>query len=511
LGPWPKDSHLTWHAPNAAHKPGEIGDTWDAWGHYHVMLGLLLWHEETGDAPALHCATRIADLFCQKFQSSRLVDIGWTEMNLAPVHSLCLLYERTGNAEHLRLARRILDEFAAKDSDGKALAGDYLNAALEGKEFYQMTKPRWESLHPIMSLAEFYVITGDEKYRNAFEEIWWSIVKLDRHNNGGFSSGEQAQGSPYHRGPIETCCTIAWMALSVEMLRLTRNPVVADELELSTLNSVVGLHSPNGRWVTYNTPMDGVRRSSIQDIGSQGPDGGPELNCCACNGSRGFGMISDWALMASDDDVILNWYGPGAMSAPLRGGELTLSQETQYPRDNQVRLKVSLNRPTQFALRLRIPYWSRETRVELNGKAAAKAEPGRYLTLDRLWRSNDQIDIAFDFSLQYWVGEREYENKVSIYRGPILLTYDRRFNTLDPDNIPTLDAKTLSARIVSFDQWFPPLLLMEFTTADGRPLRLCDFGSAGVGGSPYRSWLDVASCAQTEFSQNNPRRSNPIV
>ena len=29
----------------------------------------------------------------------------------------------------------------------------------------------------------------------------------------------------------------------------------------------------------------------------------------------------------------------------------------------------------------------------------------------------------------------------------------------------------------------------EYTAPDGRKLRLCDFGSAGEGGSPYRSWL----------------------
>src|SRR5580765_5564971 len=63
LGPWPKESRLTGRAPNIGAKGG---DTWDAWGHYHVMLGLLLWHEETGDSTALACARRIGDLFCQK-------------------------------------------------------------------------------------------------------------------------------------------------------------------------------------------------------------------------------------------------------------------------------------------------------------------------------------------------------------------------------------------------------------------------------------------------------------
>ena len=121
------------------------------------------------------------------------------------------------------------------------------------------------SLHPIQALAELYFITGQDRYREAFEHIWWSIVEWDRHNNGGFSSGEQAQGDPYHPGAIETCCTVAWMALSVDMLRLTGDSLVADELELSLLNSGLGMMNPTGRWVSYNTPMDGIRTASPND------------------------------------------------------------------------------------------------------------------------------------------------------------------------------------------------------------------------------------------------------
>src|SRR4029078_491674 len=106
--------------------------------------------------------------------------------------------------------------------------------------------------------------------------------------------------------------------------------------------------------------MDGVRKASTQDIAFQAREGSPELSCCACNGARGFGMISDWALMATDDGIILNWYGPGSVSAPFRGGELTLKQETEYPRNNQVRLMIQLSEPQSFTLRLRIPYWSRK-------------------------------------------------------------------------------------------------------------------------------------------------------
>jgi DUF1680 family protein len=506
LGPWPKESRLTGRAPNIGAKGGE---TWDAWGHYHVMLGLLLWLEETGDPTALACARRIGDLFCQKFETARLVDTGSTEMNLAPIHSLCLLHRRTGEGRYLKLALKICGEFSATNTEGKPLAGDYLNAAIAGKEFFQMPKPRWESLHPIMGLVELFWITGDEKYRRAFEHIWWSIVKLDRHNNGGFSSGEQAQGNPFHQGAIETCCTIAWIALSLEVLRLTGNPIVADELELSTLNSVLGLHSPNGRWVTYNTPMDGTRKASAHDIVFQARAGSPELNCCSVNGARGLGMIGDWALMASGDVLLLNWYGPSTITARLASGTVvTFAQETDYPRENQVRLRVAPGKRANFALKLRVPHWSRTTRVKLNGKPVNGVTPGNYLVLDRTWKRGDIVDIEFDFSLHFWAGERECANKVSIYRGPILLTYDRRFNEMDPDEVPALDAAALSGKLVASTDWLPPALLLEFRATDGRQLRLCDFGSAGVGGSPYRSWLEVKGVPKTEFSRTNPLRSS---
>ena len=502
LGTWPNDSRLTGRAPNIGAKGGE---TWDAWGHYHIMLGLLMWHEDTKDAAALSCAIRIGDLFCNKFATARLVDTGSTEMNLAPIHSLALLYRQTLEEKYLNQALKILDEFSAKGKDGKFLAGNYLNAALGGTEFFQMPKPRWESLHPIMSLAELYWITGNADYKKAFEHIWWSIAKLDRHNNGGFSSGEQAQGNPYHKGAIETCCTIAWIALGVEMLRLSGESVAADELELATLNSVIGMHSPSGRWVTYNTPMDGVRRASAHDIVFQAREGTPELNCCSVNGARGFGMISDWALLKDSTGFVLNWYGPSEMIAKTSSGsQLRLTQETDYPKGDKVRLRLQSSRPITCSLKLRIPYWSKNTSVKVNGKAVGKVAPGSYLSLNRTWKSSDTIDIQFDFSLHFWKGEKEYEGKTSIYRGPILLTYDRRFNTVDPDQIPSLNAADLKLQPVP--EQGKAIVLVD-AHSNGKKIRLCDFGSAGNGGSPYKSWLAVENVEQTPFSKSNPLRS----
>lgn len=510
LGPFPRTGRLTGQAPNVDGKPGP---TWDAWGHYHMMLGLLLWEQQTGDPAALAAASRIGDMLCERFlgpRQPRLVDTGSTEMNLAPAHSLLRLYQRTGTTKYRDLATQIVDEFAATDAQGKPLAGDYLRRGLAGEPFYTTPKPRWESLHPILTLAELARITGEGRYRAAFENLWWSIAELDRHNNGGFSSGEQAQGNPYHPGAIETCCTIAWMAMSLEMLKLTGNPIVADEFELSTLNSGLGLFSPTGRWSTYNTPMDGVRNASFHEIGFQCRPGSPELNCCSVNAARGLGLISEWAVLRNDDNLFLNWYGPGTITAPLKSGvSVKLTQETEYPRRDLVKILVDPDRSSNFALRLRIPHWSAQTTVKVNGEPVPDVRPGRYLELRRDWHAGDRIELTLDLSPRFWVGERECAGLTSIYRGPVLLAYDRRFNTMDPTEVPALSLKELAAAHISDGpQW--SLVHLPVATSDGRTVQLCDFASAGGDGSPYRTWLKVEGATASPFHRAGPRRTGPV-
>lgn len=470
LGPFPKEERLQKH--------------WDLWGHYHWMLALMMWHTDTDDTDALDCVIRAADLVCNTYLNTdkRVLDAGAHEMNMAIIHVLGWLYRETKTERYLEMMHQIEKEWEE--------AGDYFRAGLAGTEFFQTPLPRWESLHDIQGLVELFQITRNWDYRDAFENLWRSINKYDIHNTGGFTTGEKATGDPYAYGAIETCCTIAWMALTVDMLRMTGESIVADALELSTWNGMLGAQHPSGRWWTYDTPMDGVRPASAHSIVFQSRHGTPELNCCSVNAPRGLGMLSEWAVMESDEGVSVNYYGQMEAEFDMANGlEIKLKQETEYPADGHISLTVSPSQEQKFCLQLRIPQWSDNTKVTVNGDTVESIATGEYLPIKREWSKGDRIEIDFDMSIRHEMGKNACEGRISIYRGPILLAYDQHYNAMDPDDIPALDADNLVAVPVESDGLFQPIILLKMQTANGDSIYLCDFATAGAYGTHYRSWL----------------------
>jgi hypothetical protein len=474
LGPFTKNERLLGH--------------WDLWGHYHWMLALMMWHQDTGDTDALNCVIKSADLVCRTYLDTdkKVLDAGSHEMNMAIIHVLGWLYRETEKKPYLLMIKKIEKEWEQ--------AGDYFRQGLAGVEFFKTPLPRWESLHDLQGLVELYQITGDERYKTAFGNLWWSIQKYDRHNTGGFSTGEKAMGDPYAQGAIETCCTIAWMAMSIDMLRLTGDPVIADELELSTWNGMLGSQHPSGRWWTYDTPMDGVRKASAHSIVFQARHGTPELNCCSVNGPRGLGMLSEWAVMTDNKGIIVNYYGAMETHVNLADESgVKLTQETDYPSEGNVNLMISPEQEVKFDLRLRIPKWSNHTTVEVNGEDVTPVKSGEYLSIERIWRQGDAIQLSLDMSLRFEYGKKACEGLVSIYKGPILLAYDQHFNYMDSEDVPDLDIQNLDAVISKDDGLFQPIVLFEVKSADGSFVKLCDFATAGAYGTYYRSWLPVVA------------------
>jgi DUF1680 family protein len=250
--------------------------------------------------------------------------------------------------------------------------------------------------------------------------------------------------------------------------------------------------------------MDGVKKASAHDIVFQARAGSPELNCCSVNAPRGLGMLAEWAIMVADDELWLNFYGPGTMRVALpEAGTLKLTQTTAYPVQGQVAIQLGLEQDANFTLHLRIPNWSHDTKVTVNGSPVEQVNAGRYLALARNWQDGDRVEIELDMSVHFWFGEQECAGKASLYSGPLLLAYDQRYNSMDPAGIPCIDPRHLTYTEIDWDQPLPPWRLLRFQTQDGSPLLLCDFANAGMTGTEYRSWLPV--------TESFPRASSRVA
>jgi DUF1680 family protein len=484
---------------------------WDLWGQYHVVLGLLGWHRYSGDPDALRACLAAADETCSRYlgraEEIAALHPGDDEKNQAVAHVLALLYELTGTQQYLDLVQQIEAEWASdrcfvKEPLGHVRCGDFVENALAGREFFNGTRPRWEALHDVQAIVELHLVTGQPRYLIALRQIWQSLRDHDVNPSGGIGGGEMMTGDPWDPHYVETCATVAWMALTIDLLRVTEDAFVADQLELSLYNAILGAGSPDGRHWTYHTPVGGqaieqtwhfpeatpeavrvgYRLPAFLDLGGwQGRARFPRQSCCAANGPRGITCLADWAVLRSADAVAVNFYGESTarFTDPV-AGEVRIVQEGDYPVGDKVRLRVEplSARAADLTVELRIPQWSTHTVVTVNDEPVA-ATPGSYCRISRSWTAADVVSIEFDFTIRSQPGAREAEGLLAHHRGPLLLAADSRFGWPVPglpgvEQVGGLRDPQTPVPVVTPR----PRVLVPARTSAG-PLLLCDFASAG--------------------------------
>jgi len=86
---------------------------------------------------------------------------------------------------------------------------------------------------------------------------------------------------------------------------------------------------------------------------------------------------------------------------------------------------VTVDRPVQMAVRLRIPSWLRTgPTVKLNGRPLdATAAPGSYLALARTWKTGDRIEMVLPMHLSAEAMPDDPHTQAFLY-GPIVLAGD---------------------------------------------------------------------------------------
>ncbi len=484
----------------------------DLWERKYVLLGLDRYYDLVEADPAvLRAMTDQADCIIDQVGEPPKVPItslGWSPNHIESstlLEPFMRLYNRTGEKRYLDFARYIV-------STGGSEGYDIFRQAYDNVPPHEMGGPypkAYEMMSMFEGAVEYYRVTGDEYVRRSFMNLYDNIRRneITIVGNGG---GDQ----PYHPAVMgegwdhtaveqtnpditrmmETCVGVTWMKFCSQILRLTGDPSAVDEIEKYIYNGLLGAMKPSGDGFSYVNLFNGEK---VTNYGWGTTFGSLPVTCCNLNGPMGLAYIPFVAVMESDRGPVVNLYNAARaeLSTP-QGDSLSLRIETEFTLSDRVLVRVDPHAASLFTLSLRIPSWSERTVVKVNGKKVRSVEPGAYLSLERIWKPGDRVELAFDMRCRLLDAPRGSNRAGDSFQalvwGPIVLARDEN---IDPDYDEPVRVVAGKDRVVRVKRVAPTLastrLEFEVPTDDG-PIRMTDYASVnGWEGAHICTWLPV--------------------
>ncbi|MCU0355741.1 MAG: glycoside hydrolase family 127 protein [Cytophagales bacterium] len=487
-------------------------ENWDIWGRKYSMLGLLAYHELTKDKRSLKAARRVADhLIRELTERKALIAFKGNHRGMAAssvLEPIALLYARTNDKKYLAFAEEIVRQWELPD--GPQLLSKALDNVDVAKRFpkpknwwsYEQGQKAYEMMSCYEGLLELYRITGKPQYRTAVEKVWENIRDTEINITGSGSSvecwfgGGKLQTLPAKHYQ-ETCVTVTWIKLSQQLLRLTGEAKYADAVENAFYNALLGSMKPDGStWAKYS-PLAGVRQAGEEQCGMG-------LNCCEASGPRGLFAWPLTVVMQEKSGLSINFFAEGTYRLQTPGKQTAeVIQQTDYPVSGKVTIKIHLPKAEQMTIRVRIPAWSQQSDLSINGQPVNGLVAGQYAEINRLWQSSDEITLALDMRGRV-LRAGDNAGFVAVRRGPLVLARDSRFGYPDVDETisPATDKDGFLPLEVVAESNFWISLKAPFAVGSYRegeagkpvPLLFCDYASAGDAWNEknrFRVWLPV--------------------
>ena len=479
---------------------------WDVWAHKYNLIGLITYMRYTGNMAPLPACRRMGDLLCNTFGDApgkRDLIVAGEHVGLAPtsvLEPMVLLYRLTGEARYLDFCQYILR--AWEHPNGPKIVSTLLSLRRVDKVG---NGKAYEMLSCLNGALEYYRTVGDPRILQACLNAWQDIVARRLYITGAASYGELFHDDfdmPNVANVGETCVTVTWLQFNAQLLRLTGEARFAEQLEHVILNQLFGAQKCDGSAWGYYVQMEGKKPYSATLDG----------HCCLSSGPRGVALIPTFALSTDAEGAVVNLYDAGTARLKLKdGAEVTLTTETRYPAEEQVRIRVGLAKQKEFAIKLRMPAWCPAISVRVKGRAVALT-PGAdgYVAIHRTWKDGDQIELRLKLEPRVIVGDHKNAGKIAVLYGPLVLTAEADLlgDQLANVRAVALPSADLAALAVTPEpaqgalktwpgaQVFRVNALTRRMSKSGDsgtivPIRMIPFADAGNSGAEYRVWMPV--------------------
>ena len=247
-----------------------------------------------------------------------------------------------------------------------------------------------------LGFLRLYEITGDSSYLRKVAGAWRDIANRQMYITGGVSVGEHYESGhvkPVTGHVVETCATMSWLQVTQYLLELTGEVKYAEAMEKLLWNHVCAAQAIDGDTYRYHTAPNGVKPQDYY----HGPD------CCTSSGHRMISLLPTFLYGKDDKGIFINQYAASTADVRISAERtMRLRQETNYPEDSDIQIKVESAPHGVSTIRLRIPSWCATPRVHLNGVPQEALKPGGYLSIEREWQAGDTVQLDFPMELK-WV------------------------------------------------------------------------------------------------------------
>lgn len=513
-------------------------DGWDIWSRKYVLLGMQYFLEICKDAQFIK---EIIDSMCRQlaYIMERIGDKKegkkpiaaatrhWRGLNSSSLlEPVVRLYSLTKNEAYLAYAKYIVDAGFTDVADFVDLA--YQNDMLPYQ--YPVTKA-YEMTSCFEGLLEYYRIVGDEKYRTAVLNFADRILETEftvigcsgcTHELFDHSTVRQANTT---NGVImqETCVTVTLMKFFYQVHLLTGDSKYADAFERSLYNAYLGavnteqvvepmIKTDHPDWSIEALPFDSY---SPLTAGTRGNGiGGLKLmpdnhyyGCCACIGAAGIGLAPKMQLLTTENGFAVNLYINGTVQSKTpSGNDVSFTFATEYPKDGNIGIRLSLSKKERFTLLVRNPEWSKTTAVKVNGQPV-ETQNG-YIPMERDWEDGDTVEIALDMRTEllrptsygthilmnkviwgrnYMIPTFDREDPIAhkhiaLRRGPVMLAQENRLGYSVDDPIEVAVGADGYVDVALADEAampYPSILAAQIPLTDGSKMTVTDYASAG--------------------------------
>lgn len=480
---------------------------WDMWCRKYVLLGLLYFFDicksKTLKEKIKKAVAKNLDYIIEHVgEEDGKKDIRKTSSNFGGLNSCSILepvvkvYNLTGDKKYLDFAAYIVKSGFCLDANYIKLAYDNRLRPYE----YPHTKA-YEMTSCFQGLLEYYKVVREEKHFTAVLNFFNAVAATDLSiigscgcdgeffDHSSVTQTEKPKVNEWVDGfAQETCVTVTWMNLCYSLLKFTGQAKYADYLETSALNAMYGAVNTEKQFALRALAFDtdakvykGKRQFFAFDsyspllydrrgkgIGGFIPlDSENSFGCCASIGSAGVAIAELYSVMKGEDGIYFNSYGKASLKTEFNGKTVSVKSNADLYKNGLVKIHVTGGRCKLF---FRIPKWSDEFELSVNGIFAQFKRERGYAVIDGDW-NNDEIGIFLDNSLK----KEELNGKIAIKKGPVVLARDER---LEKDiDVPIDSGLSVRGKQIK-NTAFKNNCTMVLKTKSGN-VTMCDYASAG--------------------------------